>query len=45
MTKLIPNNQQKVGEDAAIRNKTSDAIDSPAPLNTTQTVARLDVME
>ena len=33
MTKFIPNEQEKVVEDVAIRNKRKEAIDSTQPRN------------
>ena len=38
MTKFIPNDQEKVVEDAAIRNKRNEAINPPTPRNKTQTL-------
>ena len=40
MTKFIPKDQEKVVEDAAIRNKRNEAIDPPTPRHKTQTLRR-----
>ena len=38
MTEFIPEDQEKVVEDAAIRNKRTEAINSSTPRNETQTL-------
>ena len=40
MTKFIPNDQEKMAEDAAIRNKTNETIDPLTPRDNTQTLRR-----